>query len=203
MLLDDYSQPRADPVTHQGQEVFEYIEQVVAARYRAHELNDHEDETPDPTGDGFGITTQDLAAQTRGVRGRCVIRDATESEEHGAETSKGAEAVVAGQEERTGRGGIGVGPAGGGGHAGSNSDSDQVHKHQSGPQASPGREEGEPFARVRGIIDVKVGSDGGEADGDGELEGEEGAAIGRDRAGRTNRLQRGVEIVAGGADEHE
>ncbi len=189
MLLDHNRQPRADPVTHERQEVFEDIEQVVAARYRAHELNDHEDETPDPTGDGLGIATQDLAAQTGGVRGRCIVRDATESEEHGAETPEGAEAVVAGQEERTGRGGIGVGPAGGGGHAGSNSDSDQVYKHQSGPQASPGCEEGEPFTRVRGIVDVKVGADGGEADGDGELEGEEGAAIGGDGAGRTDRLQ--------------
>ena len=102
MLLDHYRQPRTDPVTHERQEVFEDIEQMVAARYRAHELNDHEDETPDPTGDGFGIATQDLAAQTRGVRGWRIIRDAAESEKHGAETSKGTEAVVAGQEERTG-----------------------------------------------------------------------------------------------------
>ena len=80
MLFEHYSQPGADPVTHQWQKVFEYIEQMVTARYRADKLDDHEEETPDPTGDGFAIATQNLAAQACGVCGRRVVCDTAEGE---------------------------------------------------------------------------------------------------------------------------
>ena len=96
MLFEHNRQPGANPVTHQRQKVFEYIEQMVTARYRADELDNHEEKTPDPTRDGFKITTQDLTAQACGVCGRCVVPDTAEGEQHGAETAKGAEAVVAG-----------------------------------------------------------------------------------------------------------
>lgn len=96
MLFDNDRQPGTDPVTHQWQKVFENVEQMVAARDRADEFDDHEEETPDPTGDGFGVTAQNLAAEACGVRSRCVVCDAAKCEEHRAETAKGAEAVVAG-----------------------------------------------------------------------------------------------------------
>ena len=96
MFFEHYSQPGADPVTHQWQKIFKYVEQMVAARHRADEFDDHKEKTPDPTGDRFRVTAQNLAAQTCGVRGRGVICDAAQGEEHGAEAAKGPEAVVAG-----------------------------------------------------------------------------------------------------------
>ncbi len=189
MLFDHYGQPGTDPVTHKWQKILEYVEQVVAACYRADELDDHEEETPDPTGHGFGVTAQNLAAQTCGVCGWGVICDAAKGEKHGAETTKGAEAVVAGEEQRAGRGGVGGSPAGGCGDPGRDGDSNKVNKYQRSPHASPGHEEGETSTGVGGIIDIKVGSNGAETDGDGELKCEKGAAVSRDCAGRSDRLQ--------------
>lgn len=63
---------------------------------------------------------------------------------------------------------------GGCGDAGRDSDPNQVNKDQRSPHASPGHEEGKTSTCVDGVVDVKVGSDSGEADSDRELKCEKG-----------------------------
>ena len=56
---------------------------------------------------------------------------------------------------------------------------------------------------MRGVVDVEVGAGAGPGDGDGEGEGEEGEAGGGDGGPVASRLQGGVEMGGGDADQDE
>ena len=55
VLLDHDGQEDGDPVAHEGEEVFEDLEQVVPARDAADELDDDDDDDPEPAGHGFEV----------------------------------------------------------------------------------------------------------------------------------------------------
>ena len=207
MLFEHDGHEDGDPVAHEGEEVFEDVEEVVAPRDAADELDDHDGHDPEPARDGFEVAAQDLHVDGRGVGARDVVLDGGEGEDDGAEAAEAAEVAVAGEEERARGCGVGGLPGRGDGDAAAEADADDVDEDEGGGQAEPGHEEGELFVRVGGVVDVEVGAGGRPADGDGVLQGEEGEAVRCDftkGAGDGGAgLESGVEVRAGGADEHE
>ena len=178
MFLQHDGQEDGDPITHEGEEVLENVEQMVPARDAADELDDDDEDDPEPAGDGLGETAQDLQVDGRGVGAGDVVLDGGEGEDDGAEGAEAAEAGAVGGEEEGARGGrVGGRPGRGGGDTRGDADADEVDEDEGAGQAEPGHEEGERFARSGRVVDVEVGPRGAPADRDGVLQGEVGKAV--------------------------
>ena len=65
----------ADPVAHEGEEVFEYVEEVVAAGDAADEFDDDDEDDPQPARDGFEVPSEDLHVDGGGVGSWDVVLD--------------------------------------------------------------------------------------------------------------------------------
>lgn len=207
VLFEHDGEEDGDPVAHEGEEVFEDVEEVVAARDAADEFDDDDDDDPEPAGHGFAVAPQDLQVDGGGVGAWDVVLDGGEGEDDGAEAAEAAEAAVAGEEEGPRGGGVGGLPGGGDGDAAAEADADYVDEDEGGAEAEPGHEEGEVFVRVGGVVDVEVGAGGCPADGDRVLQREEGEPVRGDFAHGAGDggagLEGGVEVGTGGADEDE
>lgn len=173
VLLEHDGDEDGDPVAHEGEEVFENVEEVVAARDAADELDDDNGHDPEPARDGLEVAAEDLHVDGGGVGAGDVVLDGGEGEDDGAEAAEAAEAAVAGEEEGARGRGVGGLPGRGDGDAAAEADADDVDEDEGRGQAEPGHEEGEPFAGVGGVVDVEIRAGGRPADGDGVLEGEE------------------------------
>lgn len=112
VLLDHDGDEDADPVAHEGEEVFEDVEEVVAAGDAADELDDDDEHDPHPARDGFEVAPEDLHVDGGGVGSGDVVLDGGEGEDDGAEAAEASEAAVAGEEERARGGGVGGFPGG-------------------------------------------------------------------------------------------
>ena len=207
VLLQHDDEEDGDPVGHEGEEVFENLKEVVAARDGADELDDDDGDDPEPAGHGFEVAAQDLQVDGRCVGARDVVLDGGEGEDDGAEAAEAAEGAVAGEEEGAGRGGVGNLPVRDDGDAAAEADADDVDEGEGGEEAEPGHEEGEGLGGAGRVVDVEVGAGGRPADGDRVLQGEEGEPVGGDFAGGAGYGGAGgegrVEVGAGGADEDE
>ena len=73
---------------------------MIAAGDGADEFDNRKHEILDPARDGFGAAAQNLAAQSCGICGRCIVGDTAQSEDNNVESSEAAEAGIAGQEKR-------------------------------------------------------------------------------------------------------
>ena len=207
MLFEHDSDEDGDPIAHEGEEVFEDVEEVISAGDAADELDDDDDDDPEPAGDGFEVAAEDLHVDGGGVGAGDVVLDGGEGEDDGAEAAEAAEAAVAGEDEGARGGGVGGLPGRVGGDAAAEADADDVDEDEGGGQPEPGHEEGDLFARVGWVVDVEVGAGGRPADRDGVLQCEEGEAVGDDFAGGAGDggagLQARVEVGTGVADEDE
>lgn len=117
MLFDHDGDEDGDPVAHEGEEVFEYAEQVVATRDAADEFDNHDGDDPEPARDGFEIAPEDLHVDCGGVGARDVVLDGGQGEDDGAEAAESSQAAVAGEEKGAGGSGVGGSPGWGDGDA--------------------------------------------------------------------------------------
>ena len=126
VLLRHDSQPRADPVRRNGQEILEDTEEVIAPSNGQGELDHHDDETPEPARDRFRVPAEHLDCIRRCIAAGCVVGDGAECEYDDAEAAETAEALVRFEEERAGGNAVGVAPGGNDCDAGRNADAEDV-----------------------------------------------------------------------------
>lgn len=67
VLLDDNGDVDDAPVAHEGEPVFEDIEEIVAAAEGAGTVDEHGDGGPDVPRDALGVSSKHLEAEGRGV----------------------------------------------------------------------------------------------------------------------------------------
>lgn len=180
MLFRHDRHPDHDPVAHQREEVLEDCEEVVTPRDRAHKVDGHDEAHPDVARDCLAAPAENLATQCGGVRARHIVRDDAEGDDDAAEFAEPAEAAVAGEDERAGRGLVGGLPGGIAGDARSEADADHVDETEGEREADEGHEEGDSLRGVGRVIDEEVGACAGPGDGDGQRKREEGKSAGRD-----------------------
>ena len=99
VLLDHDGDEDGDPVAHEGEEVFEDVEEVVAAGDAADELDDDDGDDPEPARDGFEVAAEDLHVDCGGVGAGDVVLDGRQGEDDGAEAAEPSQAAVAGEQE--------------------------------------------------------------------------------------------------------
>ena len=176
---------------------------MVPASDGADELDQRDEDAPDPARDCLGVPAEDLDGQCGRVSARGVVGDGAEGEDDDAEAAEAAEAVVACQEEGTRGNAVSFLPGRVRGHAGRNAYADDVAEYQSEPDTRPGGQESDPFGSLCRVVDVEVGAESAESDDAGKFQREERASVGGNGTRRTVGDRRRVEVLAGGADEDE
>ena len=88
VLFEHDGDEDGDPVAHEGEEVFENVEEVVAAGDAADELDDDDDDDPEPARDGLEVAAEDLQVDGGGVGAGDVVLDGGEGEDDGAEAAE-------------------------------------------------------------------------------------------------------------------
>ncbi|KAL9098032.1 MAG: hypothetical protein Q9163_006224 [Psora crenata] len=196
MFLQDDGDEHHDPVAHEGQEVLEDGEEVIAPRDGADKVDEHDKADPTPAGDHLAVPAQHLAAERRGVGAGDVVADDPQGDDDAAELAEPADGRVALQDQGARGDAVGVVPGRVGEGAAAETDADDVDKGEGGPEADEGHEEGEPLRGRLGVVDVKITAGTGPGDGDGQRQGEEGETVGRDgcRAADAAEDQQGDEL---------
>ena len=79
-----------EPIAHQREEVAEDVVQIVAARDRAHKVDDHDHARPPVAGHRFPVAAQHLHAQRCGIGPGDVVCDDAERDHDATEFAEAA-----------------------------------------------------------------------------------------------------------------
>ena len=156
VLLKHDRDEDGEPVAHEGEEVLEDEEQVVAARDGADEVNDRRDRGPDVPGNRLPHPPEDLEVERRRVRARDLVGAEAERDDDGAELAEAAQTAVTGKDEGARGDGVGVGPGWGGGDAAGQADAEEVYEDERDSQAGQGHQEDLPLGHLFGEVDEEV-----------------------------------------------
>ncbi|KAL8958521.1 MAG: hypothetical protein Q9193_004442 [Seirophora villosa] len=201
MLRHNDRKPRRDVDTDERQHVLEDVVNVIAPHHRADDLQDHDEEAPQPARHRFAVSPQNLQAQGGRVCPGRIVGDAPKRQDDDTEAAEATEAVVAGQQQCTRRNVISFAPRRSRGNARRDPDGDDVDEHHREPLTHPCRHERETLAGRLGKVDGEISACSRKADDDRVLQSEEGTPVGGNCARGTRRFQGGIEMRASGANQ--